>query len=1140
MLITVTCPFCGKRSKINAEKQGRKLRCPYAECRQSFTVPAGEPMEAPAPEVEVVEQPSAPSWQAAPPPVRQAEPPGQAAWAPPLARVEESYDPFAPAPAPETVEAVYAEPVPIVKVTDLYAPVVRHRSKTMLLMFVGVLILGVASALIVPLILRQLTKEEENRRDTAVQKFEQGNYGEAERLFEALIKDYDSSDRRPSWEFMRDLSHVCSQAGGSAPNVVEVLKRVNTLVKTPRVPDLLKAHRGDTWDATMRLGIAAVSEAERQSDPKMIDDQADKFLKLARDVGPGTKYEKDSEKRYAELQNRMAQARVKIAAALAKKEALKNLDELAAREEPQIVEEAELVHDYAGKMNPSLKTDAELLARIAALKKREPGLIRYYREGKELPRGGASGAGASGLVVCPVIAGSPGPTRADDGIAFALARGVLYALSQKSGEPRWFMRVGIDSQTLPVRLPADPSLPEMALVFSTETNTLSAVEVQTGKTAWHFQMAAPCTAAPVLVGRRAFVPTTDGKLHDIDTSAGRLEGRFEMGQPLTLPGTFDAGSQRLFVPADKKRLYILDVAQKTCETVFYSNHPVGGLRAPPIVVTTAEHGRTLVLIEATDLQTTKVRGFTLPKPGADSKLTESIDYAVTGWSWFPPFFDGETLGFVTDRGVLALFGVNRGTSDRALFALADRLADGRWGLIVDNAAYTSGRPFGRAQVLDSHLNDWWLLIGGQLRRFRFDSYRRQLTAIPGPALALGTPLHDRQPFFRDRQIVLVSQENDHRCVVTSIDSVRGALQWQRQLGLTSGQTPLSIGQQLLVMDQAGGLLLLDPSKAGSEKPGVTAGDWVANGLDPSSPPLLLRSPDGRFAVALIYLSATDQMVVRRIEAGKGVIERVFPLLNAPAGLPAVTADSILVPCRDGNFYELLLDGPPEASIGLVWRDRNAPPGAAGHALAIAPDQVLISDGAQTLTRWQRSGEGGRQWRRLQGGIDLPARLALPPLMVTTGDGDRFLCVADEAGTVHLRPLSKPGGEQKWPLGDLLKNENPGQAADILRGPFACGSRIGVIVHPGRLVLLDPKASAPAWEFAAGKGGVSGEPQLVDGYVLVAELSGQFVWLDAAKGEPKHKASQIEAVPAAAAVPFGPRQALAPLADGTLMLLPVPR
>src|SRR5262249_46000716 len=63
-------------------------------------------------------------------------------------------------------------------------------------------------------------------------------------------------------------------------------------------------------------------------------------------------------------------------------------------------------------------------------------------------------------------------------VVFALARGVLYALGAKSSEVYWAARVGLDTMTLPVRLPLTESTPEIALVLSSDNGTLVAREVQ--------------------------------------------------------------------------------------------------------------------------------------------------------------------------------------------------------------------------------------------------------------------------------------------------------------------------------------------------------------------------------------------------------------------------------------------------------------------------------------------------------------------------------------------------------------------------------------------------------------------------------------------------------------------------------------
>src|SRR5262249_9215482 len=128
-----------------------------------------------------------------------------------------------------------------------------------------------------------------------------------------------------------------------------------------------------------------------------------------------------------------------------------------------------------------------------------------------------------GALVGPPVGGA-GPPPAGQVVVFALARGVLYALADKDGEIRWATRVGIDTARLPVRVAATQVDPEIVLVLSADTNTLTARRVSDGAALWQHQLPAPCLARPVIVerdirdpqggvlqSRRAYVPTVDGR-----------------------------------------------------------------------------------------------------------------------------------------------------------------------------------------------------------------------------------------------------------------------------------------------------------------------------------------------------------------------------------------------------------------------------------------------------------------------------------------------------------------------------------------------------------------------------------------------------------------------------------------------------
>ena len=131
-----------------------------------------------------------------------------------------------------------------------------------------------------------------------------------------------------------------------------------------------------------------------------------------------------------------------------------------------------------------------------------------------------------------------------------------------------------------------------------------------------------------------------------------------------------------------------------------------------------------------------------------------------------------------------------------------------------------------------------------------------------------------------------------------------------------------------------------------------------------------------------------------------------------------------------------------------------------------------------------------------------------------------------------------------------------------------------MVDARRLVCLDPKKEAPSWQYPrpgilpelgastlgllgtpsgggpilaasalfpgrTSQGGrIVGQPQLVEGLLIVADLSGRFLALDPVTGRPcgPGRVLQGSVAPAASPVAFGPGQVFAPLTDGTVLLL----
>src|SRR5262249_35820288 len=107
------------------------------------------------------------------------------------------------------------------------------------------------------------------------------------------------------------------------------------------------------------------------------------------------------------------------------------------------------------------------------------------------------------------------------------------------------------------------------------------------------------------------------------------------------------------------------------------------------------------------------------------------------------------------------------------------------------------------------------------------------------------------------------------------------------------------------------------------------------------------------------------------------------------------------------------------------------------------------------------------------------------------------------------------------------------------GPFRLGDHVGCIVDRRRLVCIDPaKPDNIAWQYHDAGHVIVGTPHVANGLLFVALQSGKFVALDATTGHPKGNGYHLRAnvAPMAAPVPFGNGRLLAPLSDGTLMIL----
>jgi hypothetical protein len=162
---------------------------------------------------------------------------------------------------------------------------------------------------------------------------------------------------------------------------------------------------------------------------------------------------------------------------------------------------------------------------------------------------------------------------------------------------------------------------------------------------------------------------------------------------------------------------------------------------------------------------------------------------------------------------------------------------------------------------------------------------------------------------------------------------------------------------------------------------------------------------------------------------------------------------------------------------------------------------------------------------------MKARIVAAPIVLPRAKptDELRICVADRDGTLSLLRGADLKLERAWKL-----------KGQLTAGPFLRGQRIGCIVDRRRLVWIDPVRDEILWQFAVPGEGIVGQPRLIGKSLLVADLSGKFIALDSETGRQQGGDYTLGAnvAPVASPVAFGADQALVPLTDASVLLLPL--
>ncbi len=1135
-----------------------------------------KPAKPPVAEPEVVAEPVV-----VPEPILAAEPPTPVEEVPPLVE--------APPPAPQPPQPVELppgawEPPPVrrgesVKEPELATadtheefhpdepkPLVRGRWTARVILTLSVVVLIVLGSGIY-FVWRATRQTEESLANQARESYDAGRFSVAADKFKQLQDLFPSSERLADYSFYEELSGIRASLGEPRAPVADGLKRIEEFLKAHKGEPLLRQTAPDLARTLAKL----LEELPSQIRPQ-IDDSALAVVAHARQVRDLLKQD-FKEAISPELEGRMEQVFNQVNQAVSnwqhRRAVLAYLDELAQHPSAQAVTEAlRLIQ----REPPDFEKDPEVSARKEKLYAGHRASITYTRSDEELAKPNRPEDAVPMVLFDLPVPGAPIPRTEEEGITLALVRGVLYAQDRGTGAVRWAMRVGIDTTTLPVRVPATGSSRERILVLSSDAATLTALDSD-GNQLWTYRLSSPCLGRPVIVDQLAYLPTYDGQVHEIELILGRLVGRYQLGQRLTVGGARQPGTKRLYFPADDSCVYVLNVGEHRCEAILYSGHPAGSLRGEPLVVAPTIAGidtpAYLILNQTAGLDAMQLRVFELPIPErGEPPVRLATEPRVQGWTWFPPAQDGEKLVLLSDEGKLGLFGIRQARNlDQALFPWLPNSGPG--GISLDPFLKPRTQARGRSQVVQAQGDDFWLLAHGKLTRLGLRWQQREgpkLVQEWDQPLELGSPLHASQ-VEQDRRtgrstLFLVTQHlTQQTCLSTAVDDETGQIRWQRQLGLVCQREPLAVNVPggpplLLMLDEGGGLFVLDPLKfrEGAGSDWQSGGRLLARALDvnPNMAPLLLPTGDGQSAYEIACPGEEGrQLVVRHITVPEGerqpkTTERTVPLTAPLAGTPTLVGNWLVLPLASGDLARLPLPLPENArlELGEDWRSRQAGPEARCYLVALDQDRFLSTDGARGLIVWRWTDQGLRSQppEAERPTLTLADRVVAAPLVLPTNAaaGTSRICVADSANNVTLLDVLGNGRIEKtnrvWSLG-----------GKITAGPYLAavgeeGVRIGCVVEGRQLVWLDPTSTDPLWRYDTGGPAIVGEPQRLGDILVVADQGGHYVVLDPRTGQKQGPGHTLQGsiAPAASPVTFGPNRAFAPLSDGTALLLPLPR
>ena len=1222
MTIVVQCPHCETKFNLQPDLNGKSMRCPNLQCRKVFTAramprPVDPPPVPPEPLPLPDEDDNPRKGSRLTSPAKAKKPSNSATTNKPQVAEFEVVDAevieAAVVASPKVKEVVWSEgadlpapksrkskPRPKDDTDDL--PIIRRRKKKkniVPLLLIGGVVLIVLIAGGTGLKLLYVNEQTEKQAsDKAEEQYTKGDFAQAQKSFEKLAAEYPDGENTPRYKFFAELCDLQKSvrdvttrdnpddAIGKFKKFAEANKKSDFAKPAAKGKEILDAgekltkeiaaHADDRVKAYRADRINKSSELER-ADKTIVKGR--EFLTLVDTFRPSSELPPvELRKEFDRIQAEIAQERFRTATLAKASGDLKNISDAAIL---KVEEDLTLA---------GLLSDPDAQAMIAAAKNNLGDLVRYEAEPEPVaPTALPPAVTATQLYVSPIgktetplppAMGDPPPS-----VFLAVARGVLYAIEENSGAQIWAVRIGQEIADPPTtaRVDLDEGPIELAIVTSNVAgqSAIASYILRNGVARWYQPLPAPAAGPVVVVGTRAFVPVRDalGSIYEFDLITGYRKGRIRIGQPAGPGAVVRPGTGLVYVAADARRVYVINVSMKDentgalrppqCVQVIATGHQSGTLRTPPVLLGPegkAEGERWMIFSQADGPNSMKLRAFSLQsttEPAPDAKLPPEIvasplaELPLRGWTWFPPTSDGERLAAVTDSGQLRIFEVKQpGNFDKVLFPLPEPKLP----------SPPEGTPV-RGIVFPAEESAFWVLANGNLQKYRLGLVpSRGVELLPvGTAISIGEATQPAQlNNKRNSAFLVVRSRNSDGCKGVLISLREGGFRWQRQLGVVPAVSPIPQGEFLLLVAKDGGLTVVPKSLTATPGPGqAVPASWLIASppQNVSSPTAVAISSDGKTVYSVTQTTVYEDLkwipkyLVRRIVDGKVEHEgsvNAPPLASgvpAPlAGPPAVLGETLVLPLANGFVYRHVQgrdrSNPDSLVAGPPWPgDQRIDSTTRCYITPLSATAFLTTDGSKKISRWEWP--TGGQWNpsvtwELR---DQPAGpgLLLPP----DATGAANLLMADISGSVWLFPNDR-GGEplRRWQPGKGLPSGKPTSALVMQRD---AGGKpvVAYTVEDKIVVCLNPEQAVPLQFDRTGDefdGMLIGSPQpLGEGKWAITDLGGHITLYDStsAKAIGSIPIGLPGAVPAVAGTALNSTSLLMPLLDGSTVVLPLP-